>query len=233
MNVPIFEKIPIMKNYFLILSILLIYASCQKNKTVIKESKVSTVAEQIANAHGLSHWNKVSQIKFTFNVDRDSSHYERSWSWKPKTNDVSLITNTDTIKYNRTDIDSISINADKAFINDKYWLLVPFQLVWDESTTITEPVQTEAPISKKLLNKITLTYSNEGGYTPGDAYDIYYSDDFLIQEWVFRKANSKDATLTSTFENYQTFNGLKIALTHKKPERNWNLNFTDVIVTQD
>ncbi|OUR94406.1 hypothetical protein A9Q87_01845 [Flavobacteriales bacterium 34_180_T64] len=222
-----------MKNYFLILSILLIYASCQKNKTVIKESKVSTVAEQIANAHGLSHWNKVSQIKFTFNVDRDSSHYERSWSWKPKTNDVSLITNTDTIKYNRTDIDSISINADKAFINDKYWLLVPFQLVWDESTTITEPVQTEAPISKKLLNKITLTYSNEGGYTPGDAYDIYYSDDFLIQEWVFRKANSKDATLTSTFENYQTFNGLKIALTHKKPERNWNLNFTDVIVTQD
>ena len=30
------------------------------------------------------------------------------------------------------------------------------------------------------------------------------------------------------FENYQDFNGVKIALDHKKAKGNWNLNFTNV-----
>ena len=110
-----------------------------------------------------------SSIAFTFNVDKDSSHFERTWNWHPKTNDVILISGNDTILYNRKHIDSISTNADKAFINDKYWLLAPFQLIWDQGTSISEAIKEEAPISKNILNKITLTYSSEGGYTPGDA----------------------------------------------------------------
>ncbi|MBT8277664.1 MAG: hypothetical protein KJO41_01585, partial [Bacteroidia bacterium] len=129
----------------------------------------------------------------------------------------------ETSSYNRNSMDSIAIRSDRAFINDKFWALIPFQLVWDEGTTISEPSKEIAPISKKELNKITLLYGNEGGYTPGDAYDIFYNDDYIIQEWTFRKGNSVESSLTNTFENYKDFNGLKIAQEHKKAEGDWNL----------
>jgi hypothetical protein len=103
-------------------------------------------------------------------------------------------------------------------------------LVWDSTAKLSTPTTSKAPISNKEMNKITLTYPADGGYTPGDAYDIFYGDDYMIKEWVFREANTKEATLTNTFENYKDFNGIKIAQEHKKLEGNWNLNFTDIKV---
>jgi len=105
------------------------------------------------------------------------------------------MTATDTINYNRKSIDSLSKKADRGFINDKFWLLIPFQLVWDAGTTISEPVLANAPISQIEMNKITILYSDKGGYT------------------------------------YQDFNGIKIALDHKKAKGDWNLNFSNVKVS--
>ncbi|WP_452232491.1 hypothetical protein [Lacinutrix sp. MEBiC02595] len=218
-----------MKNTFLILCALIIFISCKKEekKEVIKEL---SVAEKIANAHGFENWDTVSEIAFTFNVDKDSTHFERSWTWKPRTNDIRLISNQDTIHYNRKNVDSISLKADQGFINDKFWLLAPFQLVWDSGTTISESTKEKAPISEILLNKITLVYSNEGGYTPGDAYDFYYDDNYIIKEWIYRKGNAKEPSMITSFENHKDFNGLKIALDHIKKGENWNLNFTNIQV---
>ncbi len=206
--------------------------SCKQKqeKTSQPEVKPLTVAEKIANAHGFENWKNVKSIHFTFNVDKDSIHFERSWNWKPKTNDVIAYSKHDTINYNRSKLDSTLTKTDSGFINDKYWLLVPFQLIWDEGLTVSSPVKEVAPISKADINKITLTYSKEGGYTPGDAYDIYYGDDYLIKEWIFRKGNDTVPSMISTFENYKDFNGIKIALEHKKGDSNWNLNFTNVNV---
>ena len=220
-----------MKKLLLALLIVLVYSSCKQEKKDSIDAKPMTIAERIAFTHGFEHWHKVSEINFTFNIDRDTSHYERSWSWKPKRNDITLITNTDTISYNRSNMDSIAIKADKRFINDKFWLLVPFQLIWDESAKISDPTKENAPISNTLQNKITLTYSNQGGYTPGDAYDIYYNDDFLIKEWIYRASNSNAPTMTTTFEDYIDFNGIKIAKSHKKKAGSWNLNFTNIKIS--
>jgi hypothetical protein len=218
-----------MKNTFLVLCAFITLISCKKEekKKVIKEL---SIAEKIANVHGLKNWDKISEIAFTFNVDKDSTHFERSWTWNPKTNDVRLISNIDTIHYNRKNVDSISIKADQGFINDKFWLLAPFQLVWDSGTTISEPIQEKAPISETLLNKITLVYAIEGGYTPGDAYDFYYDDNYRIKEWVYRKGNAEAPSMITSFENYKDFNGIKIALKHIKKGENWNLNFTNIQV---
>ena len=80
---------------------------------------------------------------------------------------------------------------------------------------------------------ITVLYGKEGGYTPGDAYDIYYDENYMIKEWVFRKGNAVEPSLTNTFENYKDFNGNNIAIDHKMGDQNWNLNFADVSITLD
>jgi hypothetical protein len=222
-----------MKNTILIILIILC-VSCKKNhKNTIKQKELS-IAEKIANAHGYNHWKNVSKIEFTFNVNKDSSHSQRSWRWEPKSNIVSFLAGKDSIiTYNRAKIDTTKINIDKDFINDKFWLLIPFQLVWDKNASISEPTKAEAPISKSTMNKITLTYpSDGGGYTPGDAYDLYFGEDYLIKEWVFRKGNNETPSLINTFENYQVYNDLKIATAHKIPSGT-SINFTNINVVLD
>jgi len=199
-------------------------------KSATKTLTKGSVAASIAQANGLDHWQKVNTINFTFNVDRGDNHFERSWSWSPKTNDVSLMTAKDTIHYNHKTIDSLSISADQSFINDKFWLLVPFQLVWDHGTTISEPIKAIAPISKTEMNKISLVYGTEGGYTPGDAYDLYYGEDFILKEWVFRKGNSEIPTMSTTFEKYETFDGIKIAKSHRTADGNFELYFSNISI---
>jgi len=227
---------------FSIFFLLCFLVSCQtdpkKNQTIESDStesstdeeRQSSVAKRIAKAHGIEQWKNVEKIAFTFNVDANGNHFERSWIWKPKTDDVTMITARDTISYNRKSVDSLSLNADKGFINDKFWLLAPYQLVWDSGTEISSPTTSEAPISGAEMNKITLTYTGEGGYTPGDAYDFFYTNDFRIKEWIFRKGNATEPSMMTTFENYKSFNGLEIAKDHKQKDIDWNLYFTNIQV---
>ncbi len=226
-----------MKKIATLFCFILLFLSCKSDKKdkghLINDTSHFSTSEKIANAYGFDNWKNISQIAFTFNVDKDSSHFERSWNWKPKTNDVILITEKDTIIYNRKHIDSLSMNTDRAFINDKYWLLAPFQLLWDQGTSISEVVKEKAPISKNILNKITLTYSSEGGYTPGDAYDFYFGEDYLIKEWVYRKENSETPSLTTTWENNQDFNGIILALNHIKSEGHFKLYFSNIKISMN
>jgi hypothetical protein len=190
-----------------------------------------STAEVIAYKNGFDHWKKVNEIAFTFNVDRGERHFERSFIWNPKTQDVVFMNGKDTLSYNRNaPMDSMQLRADQAFINDKYWLLAPYQLIWDEGTSFKEKEHQIAPISKDTLHMLTVVYGDEGGYTPGDAYDFYYGNDFIIKEWVFRENNQENPSMLNTFEDYEDFNGLKIAKTHKDSTGNFKLHFTNISV---
>ncbi len=195
-----------------------------------EEPKIQTLAEKIAYAHGYDNWSNVEQFEFTFGGKIEEPQSGRSWQWKPKTNDITMMTSSDTISYNRNSMDSLALRTDPAFINDKFWALIPFQLIWDEGLTISEPIKAAAPISKTELSKVVMTYSNEGGYTPGDAYDLYIDEDYMIREWSFRKGNAEEPSLSNTFENYSDYNGIKVAQDHKFGEGDRNLLIRNVKV---
>lgn len=216
-----------------LLYVFIILFSCKevKKETEDTAKNVLSLPEKIAKAHGYSNWNLVKNIAFTFNVDRDSTHFERTWVWNTKNNDIASISGTDTLRYNRKEMDSIAHKTNSGFINDRYWLLAPFNLIWDENSyehELTKDVI--SPLGKKPMDVLTIVYDNKGGYTPGDAYDLYFDDDYIIREWVFRKANQAEPSMTTTWENYTAINGLKLALDHKTAEGNFNLYFTGIKV---
>ncbi|MGB5238952.1 MAG: hypothetical protein WBM43_03195 [Flavobacteriaceae bacterium] len=222
-----------MKKFLFPIVAILIFFSCktEKNKAQEKEKEPISILDKIALAHGYDKWKNVSELDFTFNVDRDTSHMERTWRWKVSTGEVVNFSQKDTIRYLRTAVDSISLRADAGFTNDRYWLLAPFNLVWDrDNFSYSHEAEASAPISKEPMQKLTIVYGNEGGYTPGDAYDFYYADDYLIREWVFRKSNQPEASLTTTWEEYQNVGGLKLATSHKVEDNSWRLYFSDIEV---
>jgi hypothetical protein len=219
---------------FTILSFI-IFLSCKSDpkKMIPEEKPKQTVLEKIAYAHGYENWKSVKEFRFTFNVDRDSSHFERTWIWKPKSNDITAISENDTLVYNRKSMDSIATKRNGGFINDRYWVLAPFNLIWDSKNFTYEHTQEEkSPISGDAMQKLTVVYSSEGGYTPGDAYDFYFGDDFILREWVFREANQAEPSMTTTWENYIDVGGLILAQDHKKAKESFNLNFTNLAVVK-
>lgn len=229
-----------MKYILSLLTLFLLITSCQdqdhKKKAVTEENettiKTLSPAEAIAYKNGYEKWKDVSEIQFTFNFDRGENHFERSWIWWPKKDQVEMLPwgEEPGITYQRSAMDSVIMKADARFINDKYWLLAPFNLVWDEGTTFSETKKVTAPISKEVMNQLTVTYGAEGGYTPGDAYDLYYSDDFMLKEWAFRAGNDSIASMTTTWEDYKTFEGIQIATMHQDSTKSMKLYFTDISV---
>ncbi|MCP4976527.1 MAG: hypothetical protein GY931_10235 [Maribacter sp.] len=205
---------------------------CKSEKKQEKQviEKELGLIEKIAYKSGFEYWNNVDKLQFTFNVDRDTSHFERTWIWKVKMNEITSISANDTITYNRNKLDSISSKTNGGFINDKYWLLAPFNLIWDEGNyTYVHHEKEIAPISKKPMQKLTIVYGSEGGYTPGDAYDFFFEDDYLLKEWVFRKGNQTEASLVTSWEDYIEKGGLNIAKMHKNDE-GFKLYFTNIEV---
>lgn len=228
-----------MKTNIFFVAFLLLLSACNHTKKgedrleLLPEpdkNKQMTLAQKIAYKNGFGKFSEINTIEFTFNVDRGERHFERSWSWSPNTNKVIAIQGKDTFAYNRNNLDTLSIPYDQRFINDKYWLLPAFQLVWDEGVRFTEKENQIAYISKDTLDVLTITYGKEGGYTPGDAYDLYYDDNFMIKEWVFRQSDTLVPSMINTFEDYKDYNGIKIATTHKDSTGGFNLNFTNILV---
>ena len=226
-----------MKSIITLALIFLIVYSCKENTTdkVKIDTSVPNVelstAEIIANTYGIDNWSTVTELNFTFNVDVGERHIERSFVWNPKTQDVVLMNATDTISYNRNaPMDSLQVQADKRFINDSYWLLSPFKLVWDEGVSFSEEENVIAPISKDTLHRLTILYEGEGGYTPGDAYDFYYSDDYMIREWGYRGDNAEKASTSTSWVKLETFNGLKLNTVHQDSLGNFKLYFTNISV---
>ena len=187
-----------------------------------------TTLEKVAQAHGYDNWKNIEHLTYTFNVNRDTTHFERSWQWQPQKNQIKMLTAQDTVEYVRQDMDSIQLKADQAFINDKYWLLFPFQLVWDKGFQHSEKDSIKAPISNQEMKEITIAYDSKDGYTPGDTYKIYVDQDFIIREWSYTPSGSKEPRLATTWDDYVEINGLKIAQSHSNKENNFKLYFTNL-----
>ncbi|PHS65839.1 MAG: hypothetical protein COB12_06335 [Flavobacterium sp.] len=228
-----------MKNILFSILIVSLFTACNNNKkksenrektTDVKALTEITSAENIANRLGYQNWKNVSEIQYTFNVIKGRKTFSRSWEFHPKTNEVKMISITDTVQYNRNNFDSIYIKFDKAFINDKFWLMAPFNMIKDSGITFSEQQEVIAPISGDLLNKLTATYANEGGYTPGDAYDFYYDKNYQIKEWSFRKGNLNRPSLSTTWEDYKTINGLTFSTVHQDTTKLFKVFFTNISV---
>jgi len=148
---------------------------------------------ELANAHGLQEWPNVEAIEFTFQVNREPP-VVRHWRWDINEGQVTrtIDGNSHTIQLNALEGEK-DTEAHSQFVNDKFWLLFPFSIVWS-APTVTDHGEVEIEISREIVKvqKLTALWPNEGGYTPGDAYDLFIAEDDEILGWAFRRANAPE-----------------------------------------
>jgi hypothetical protein len=197
----------------------------------IGNSKNKGVATEIANASGVNEFSKIKSIEFTFNVDKDSVHLERHWKWVPTENTIIFYDKTDSTLFKRMDTSTAELKKLNAqFTNDEYWLIFPLHLQWDEGYVFSDNDTSTGPVTEKNYHKYTVQYNDKEGFTPGDMYELYVDDKNMIQEWAFHKSGAKEPTVMATWENYEDFNGLKIAKEHKNKDGKFRLYFTGISV---
>ena len=212
-----------MKNLLLSLSVLALLASCQQRETL-----PDTLPMQVAKAYGFENWDQVKSIGYTWNVQRDSATVvSRTWKWNIQDSTVSYAGADTSFTYSLT-ADSLP-EKDGAFINDKYWALMPFQLAWDKGYTYEVTEKASSPIQGLPSTKLSILYGAEGGYTPGDAYDLYLDAEHKILEWTFRKGNAPEGR-TWTWEKSVPYGPIQISLEHKDPEGKRFIWLTDVTI---
>jgi hypothetical protein len=201
-----------------------------------------SIAEQIAKAYGLDSFGQVEAIRYTWNAEFPGGHkLSNKWEWSPKTNTISYEGKDKAghplkVTYQRSQIDSqsdvVKKEVDPAFANDQYWVLLPFHLLWDGATA-TDEGQQKLPIGEGTAQRVVMKYPSEGGYQPGDTWDLYVGADKRIEAITYhRGAANPPHLVTGKYAAYKKAGPLLISTEHPgiidgKPFR---ITITDVSV---
>ena len=196
-----------MKNLLLALCFIAFLAACQP-----KDTTPDTLPMKVAMAYGFDQFDQVNTLGFTWNVQRDSVNVlSRSYLWDLKNQTVDYSDPDTSYSYSLL-ADSLP-PADKAFINDKYWAMMPFQLGWDSGYTFETEEGASSPLKGTNSTKLTIIYNSADGYTPGDAYDLYLDENNMILEWTLRRGNGEQGA-TWSWENETNVGPLTFAQDH-------------------
>jgi hypothetical protein len=181
------------------------------------------IAAQIAEAYGLDSFGQVEAIRYTFNIPE--LKLSRTWVWEPKTDTVTY-DGPDRegkpvkVTYKRDELssesDAVRNNIDPAFVSDHYVLLFPLHVAWDDWATVTDEGIHEMPISKKSARRVVVKYPSQGGYSPGDTWELYVGKDKRLEEFVYHRGGKGIPSLyTGTWEGYEKAGRLLLSTDHK------------------
>jgi hypothetical protein len=201
-----------------------------------------SIFQQMFKAYGFDSFGQVEKIRYTFNIEGLLS---RNWEWEPKT-DLITYEGKDKdgapvkVTYPRSQLSSqsdlVKNEIDPAFSNDNYWLLFVLRVSWDGSATITDEGMQKLPLGNGSAQRVVVKYPSEGGYAPGDTWELYVGADHRIQELAYHGGGpgtqKRPKFLVVTWDDYKKAGPLFISTDHRgtadgKPAR---VFFSDVSV---
>ena len=212
---------------FTVLTLVLAATSCAQKRSSVSEQIAKThgsVPEQIAKTYGLDSFGQIEAIRYTWNAQFPGVNVSHSWVWEPKTNKVSYEGKDKDgkpvkVSYMRSELSSqsnaVKSEVDPAFINDNYWLLFTFHAYWDTSATVTAQGMQQLPLGNGSAELVAVKYPSEGGYTPGDTWDLYVGKDNRVEQFVYRRGGpKKPSVVIATWEGYKKAGPLLISTDH-------------------
>jgi hypothetical protein len=193
--------------------------------TSCSQKKHSPVAEQIAKTYGLDSFGQVDAIRYTFNLDFPLGKLSRAWEWNTKTNTVSYEGKDKEgkpvkVTYQRSQLgsqsDVVKNEVDPGFINDSYWLLFPFHAYWDTDADVQDKGMQPLPSGNGSARLVSVKYSSEIGYTPGDTWNLYVGNDNRVEQLLFQHGGTKKPhVVIATWEGYKKAGPLLISTDHR------------------
>lgn len=229
-----------MRTYTLLFFFIILLTACQKNDHSSSNTNVESNSEPVvlattdekslalANAvmeamGGSERWDKTRHLswdffgsrklwwdKYTGNVRIESARDSAIFLYNLNTKEGQVKIKDEVFEEADT-LESLLKRAESIWINDSYWLVMPFKLL-DEGVTLTYLGQDSTANDSLATEVVSLTFS-EVGNTPNNKYHVHIDPNTnLVCQWDFY-TNSTDSVprFTTPWINYKTFNGLKLS----------------------
>lgn len=197
------------------------------------------IVDKLAKAYGFDSYGQVDAIRYTWNVTFPGVNVSRTWTWEPKTGRVTYEGKDKDgkpvkVTYLRSQLSSqpanVKDNIDPGFVNDNYWLMLPFHIYWDTSATVTDQGMQKLPLGNGSAQRIVVKYPSNVGYTPGDTWTLYLGTDGRIEEFRYDRGGPvKPSVVIATWTGYKMAGPLLFSTEHRgtadgKPLHLWFSN---------
>jgi len=195
----------------------------------------SAIVEKLVKTYGLDSFGQVEAIRYTFGAQLPGIDVSRSWIWEPKSDQVTYDGKDKSGKpvkltYLRSKLDGQAGEIEPSFVNDQYWLLLPFHASWDTGAAVEDAGIQKLALGQGSAEKVVMKYPSEGGSSPGDTWDLYVGTDGRIQEMAFhRGGTAKPSLVIASWADHKKAGPLLFSLDHQgtadgKPMRVWFSN---------
>jgi hypothetical protein len=186
------------------------------------------VAEQMAKTYGLDSFGQIEKIRYSFHFELPGVKVARTWEWEPKTGQISYESKDKDgkpvkVTYQRSQLgsqsDTVKNEIDPDFINDQYWLLFPLHVSWDGGAKVTDEGLHKLPLGKGSAERVVVKYPSEGGYAPGDTWELYVGADHRVEEFIYHGGGpgtqQRPKVLIATWAGYKKAGPLLISTDHR------------------
>src|SRR5882757_512692 len=110
---------------------------------------------------------------------------------------------------------NVKDEIDPAFYNDNYWLLLPLHVYWDASADVQDKGAQKLPLGNGSAKQVVVKYPSEGGFSPGDTWELYIGPDNRIAEFNFHRGGTmKPGIVIANWAGYQKAGPLLISTDH-------------------
>lgn len=240
--------------FFLMTSMLLFAAGCDKagTKSIEDRERFQSLYEQKKSHSDKKAIKLAMQVQDSsggYQTWKDKRYLSwiffgtRSWIWDKKTGDVRMnsLEKDLTILMNVNDMEGKVLkngekvtNQDsleqhlqsgyKMWINDSYWLFMPFKML--DSGVRLKYIGEKTTMNDFKADVVEMTFDSVG-VTPQNKYHVYIGkEDKLVRQWDYYANSNKDAPdIRVPWTHYNEFNGLKLSML-----RGGNARITNIAV---
>jgi len=182
------------------------------------------IIEKLAKTYGLDSFGQIDAIRYTFKAEAPGVDLSRSWIWEPKTDQVTYEGKDKSgkpvkVTYLRSQVGSqsaeVKTDIDPGFLNDNYWLILPFHFAWDTNATVEDAGMQKLPLGTGSAEKVVVKYPSDGGYSQGDTWELYVGSDGRIQEMAYHGGGLTKFEVAATWTDYKKAGPLLFSLDHR------------------
>jgi hypothetical protein len=181
----------------------------------------------MAKTYGLDSFGQIEAIRYMFNVNLGALKLSRTWVWEPQADRVAYTGKDKAGKpvqatYVHAQLSSqpavVKDEVDQASVNDQYWLVLPFHVVWD-GAHVEDTGMHKLPLGKGSARRVVVKYGSGGGYAPGDTWELYVGSDNRVKELVYHGGGpglqKRPRVLIATWAGYKQAGPLLLSTDHR------------------
>jgi hypothetical protein len=215
------------------------------------DARAAACVKELTDAMGGQEaWDKLPYFRFDFVVVRDGKEIARFKHWWDKTRGRCRVEGPDDqgrvitaifnlsdkkgkaftdgiIDTDSTNIAGIIQNGYERWVNDTYWIIMPFKLR-DDGTRLKH-VRTHEDTNGATYDVIELSFMPNVGLTPQDKYWLYVNaKTHLIDRWEYVLTGHKPPPQGSTWESWTSIGPLQLSLARRFEGKTAMLRFENV-----